>query len=179
MLRRLLNVFQRVVAPIPKPDLAVLQQVGDGPNRALQLLSLWWQATGSDVTTGSNAPDAVATLAARYDVALPSDFHAYLLHGCPVTEGGMDHELGSWWPLERIRNLPDEEGCGPTPDLPGNGARYLLFADLLNWCHAWAISCEPGPTYGHVIRVSDTNVVVAESFTDFVERYVWDWKSIG
>ncbi len=173
------GIFRRRVVPIPKFDLSALEAVGGGPDRAWQLLTLWWQATDSHVTDGANSPEGVAALAGRYDVTLPADFHAYLLRGCPMEDHGMDEELGTWWPLERVRNLLEEEGCGPEPGLPGNGARYLLFADHLIWCWAWAISCEPGPTYGQVVRVSDTIRVVADSFTDFVERYVRDWHSIG
>ncbi|KQM61307.1 MULTISPECIES: SMI1/KNR4 family protein [unclassified Sphingomonas] len=179
MFRRLLGMVHRGIPPIPKPDLSALSEIGDGPDRAWQRLNLWWQATGSDVTIGINSSVAVAALAERYDATLPADFQAYLLHGCPVAEETMDHELGTWWPLERIRNLLDEDGCGSDPELPGEGARYLLFADHLMWCWAWAISCEPGATYGHVVRVSDTIGTVAVSFTDFVERYTTDWQSIG
>lgn len=179
MFRRLREMFDRAVAPIPKPDLSALAGVGKGPDRAWQLLNLWWQATGSEVSTGAHSPAGVAALAARYDVTLPADFQAYLSQGCPVAEGGMDREMGTWWPLERIRNLPDEEGCGRDPELPSEGARYLLFADFLIWSSAWAICCEPGSCYGRVVRVSDTIRVVADSFTDFVERYTDDWKSIG
>ncbi|MFT4253839.1 MAG: hypothetical protein QM608_15310, partial [Caulobacter sp.] len=57
----------------------------------------------------------------------------------------------------------------------GDGsAKTLLFADTLLWSTAWGICCEEGPDFGRIFLVIDSCRFVADSFTEFVDRYLKD-----
>lgn len=57
---------------------------------------------------------------------------------------------------------------------------YLFFADYSIWCWAWAICCGDGPNRGKVALVGGApDRIVADSFSDFVERYLRDPASVG
>jgi hypothetical protein len=51
--------------------------------------------------------------------------------------------------------------------------RFLFFADFLIWAPAWAIACGDDENSGRVVAVYGAeHHFVADSFAEFVERYV-------
>jgi hypothetical protein len=125
----------------------------------------------------------VAALEQRYGVRFPSDFREYLLHACPTSEQGgeMDDEGVSWWGLDRVKSVTEElsdqiNGQMPLPledeVLISESPKALFFADLLIWCWAWAICCGDGPNHGRVFIVIGDDGFVAETFGEFVDRYL-------
>jgi hypothetical protein len=126
---------------------------------------------------GQRAADAeagVRALECRYRIRLPDDFRRYLLQVAP-DEDVTDDELTTWWALGRIRNIPDEyEGEISNLVIAAGAGEYLFFADYIFWCWAWAVCCSEGPNRGKVAFIGGPNDFVADSFAEFVERYLHD-----
>jgi hypothetical protein len=117
---------------------------------------------------------AAQKLRDRYRLDLPTEFETYLVEESPQTDS-MDDGGIIWWAPERIKSLPDE--CGPTPpdgqrnpDIEREEHQYLVFADYLDWCYAYAICCSEGPNRGKVALIGvQPDRFVATSFSTFVK----------
>jgi hypothetical protein len=135
-------------------------------------LARYWRDSGADIRLGSLNLEAVAALEAKYDVTLPAEFRAYLLE-CAPEDDQVDQNCTEWWSLRRIKNIPDEyEHALTNTEIEKDAAAYLFFADFMIWCMAWAICCQPGVNYGRVVVISGSDRFAADSFGEFVERYV-------
>jgi hypothetical protein len=146
------------------------------PHLALQT---WWSKTAADIETRAASEAEVVALEARYNVSLPHDFRAYLREGSPTVEN-WDAEDGNWWPVSRIKNIPDEYKHSVSDPIARNAAKHLFFLDYSIWCWAWAISCADDETRGKVALIGGTSDdYVANSFEEFVDRYTTDWDSIS
>ena len=138
-------------------------------------LAEWWSATSSGITVNKNDPVSVAALEERYGIALPTDFRTYLICGCPQNDPSWDNELTNWWPIDRIKNIPDEYNHDLTSSIIKDVAdKSLFFADFSIWCWAWAICCDEGEHRGKVAVIGAGDRFVATSFNEFVERYIAD-----
>lgn len=141
-----------------------------------KLLSRWG---GEYAQMHGTSPDAVASLECKYELILPADFRDYLLFAAPRTDEGMDGEYFEWWPVSRIKNIPDEYEHPVSEWLQPDAAGYLFFADLLIWCWAWAICCR-GPDYGKVAVIGvPQERFVADSFGAFVNLYLSDAHALA
>ncbi len=148
-----------------------------------QKLQRYWRANcASQVETVEQPPESIERLETRYGIRLPPDFREYLLHACPKDNFAGDWRelathliLADWWPLERIKNLVDEYEH-PITDaaIAGDAAAYIFFADYAVWCGAWAINCGDSENRGRVIVISPDTRIVADSFDEFVDRYIED-----
>jgi hypothetical protein len=143
-----------------------------------RLRNRWGPTYASEVGTPSAE---VIALEQRYDLRLPPDFRDYLLFAAPRVDAGMDDEGIDWWPVSRIKNVPDEYEHPVAGWLQTDAAGYLFFADLLVWCWAWAICCR-GSDYGKV-AVLGVGVArerfVTENFSDFIELYLTDAQTLA
>ena len=122
---------------------------------------------------------AFACWKAATGVALPDDFRAYLLDESPAVEF-MDDYNATWWPIDRIKSIPDEFKDGSNaPGIADEAERYLFFADYLIWSYAWAICCAPGDDFGRVAVIgAPPDRFVADSFSEFVGLYIGDSRAI-
>jgi len=142
-----------------------------------QRLLFHWKALSYQRAVSHGEPQ-VASLEAHYDVVLPADFREYLLHACStLDDGGEMDEFNSWWGLERIRSVVEECDDQSPMILATNPRKTLMFADHLIWCWAWAICCDGGPNHGRVL-VTGPDRWVADSFAEFIDRYVADQQSL-
>jgi len=121
----------------------------------------------------------VEQLERRYGLTLPDDFRAYLVGAAPAEEYWDDGDA-IWWPVHRIRNIPDEyQHPIRHPVIARDARTYLFFADFMIWCWAWAICCGDGGDRGKVAVINgNSDRFVADSFSQFVERYVKDPESV-
>jgi hypothetical protein len=167
----------------PKPPWKPFRKpVSVRPGEAHLALAERWGDSDPDLRPVGDADRRVAELERRYGVSLPEDFRLYLLDCAPRGESMSDSGT-TWWPIDRIRNIPDE--CGPdtpsedrNPVIDSEEDRYLIFADCLVWCYAWAICCSDGEHRGKVALVGDPDQFVADSFSQFVELELNDSPAI-
>ena len=139
---------------------------------------LRWLHDGDVPPPSSHAQAAVEALERRYAVRIPEDFRRYLL-SAPRFEV-TDDEMTAWWTIDRVRNLPDEyEHPIDHPGIAAETATYLFFADYMVWCWAWAICCSGGPNRGRIAFIGGPVGFVADSFAEFVERYLRDPRSMA
>jgi hypothetical protein len=118
-------------------------------------------------------PEAVEALQSRYRLVLPKAFAAYLRDAAPSADLMHDRRI-TWWAPRRIRSLRDE--CGSeTPrgqfnhEIEEEANFYLVFADYLDWCYAYAICCSDGPNRGRIALIgAQPDRFVASSFPTFV-----------
>jgi len=141
-------------------------------------LRRWWTDTGADIRAAGASDEAIVALEGRYDLVVPEDFRAYLRDTVPAADN-WDEEMGNWWPVARLRTLPEEYPHPVDLPLPNDGRRFLFFLDHCVWCWAWAISCEDDETRGQVMLIGGNDRIVAHSFTEFVARYTADWMSVA
>jgi hypothetical protein len=142
-------------------------------------LKNWWAQTGADIATWRATPEAIDPIARRYDLTLPQDFHRYLAAASPTADN-WDDEMGNWWPVGRIKNIPDEYEHVLPSFIPNEGRKFLFFLDHCIWCWAWAISCEQDATFGKVALIGGPEErFVADTFSEFVDRYTSDWISVS
>jgi len=143
-----------------------------------QKLKRYWDDTGAGIDTIELAAEQVEGLEQRYGIRLPSDFREYLLCSCPDGEV-YEEDLTSWWSLDRIRNIPEEYNHEIVDNaIARDAAKYLFFADYSLWCFAWAIACGEDENRGKILIVSGRDRFVADSFSQFVDRYVADKKQV-
>jgi len=146
---------------------------------AHERLRNWWSQSSPEIIAAAQPESAILTLEQRFQVRLPEDFRRYLLTSSPV-EDSWDKEHTIWWPLGRIRNIPEEyEHEVRHLRIAAAADRYLFFADHCLWCWAWAISCSDDEDRGRVAMIGGSpDRFVADSFTDFVERYTRGLDSV-
>lgn len=142
--------------------------------RPYQKLTNHWQQINYEIKFGPSKENTILSLEEKYDIILPQDFRQYLLKSCPEPDcDDMDDNGVCWWPLNRIKNIPDElEGNSYKLKVIGDIAKHLFFADYLIWCWAWAICCEPGKNYRRIVYVGGDNKIIANSFSEFVDIYI-------
>jgi hypothetical protein len=139
---------------------------------------LWSDAVkrlrGSErVPLAANGRDVLRALQDRYRIQLPDDFAAYVASASP-REDWMDDFGMIWWGAERIKSLRDE--CGdespggqPNAKIGDEADQYLVFADFLIWCYAYAICCSDGPNRGRIALIgAQPDRFVAGSFSSFL-----------
>ena len=142
---------------------------------------LGWARDGQ--TLSPNGPSVAQSLEQRYAIRLPEDFLDYLDHHAPAEDWWDDHGF-IWWAPERIKSIRDE--CGTKmPGTPNNAEiekeqdLYLVFADFLIWCYAYAICCSEGPDRGKVALIGGSpDRFVADSFSHFVQLATSDSRGL-
>jgi hypothetical protein len=129
---------------------------------------------GSPPQVTAESEARVGALESRYGIRIPEDFRRYLL-GRALSDEYTDDEMTAWWSLNRIQSIRDEykDGTG-NPAIAEEADAYLFFADYLIWCWAWAICSSQGPNRGRIAFIGSPDGFVADSFTEFVDRYLRD-----
>jgi hypothetical protein len=135
-----------------------------------KLQNYWLGLETRIMARGTSEADLVS-LEQKYKVQLPCDFREYLFHISPALSQ-MDDNGTAFWPLGDIKNIPDEHECDLYNETVTKDAHhYLFFADFAIWSMAWAIACGED-NRGRVIVVSGETRFVADSFGEFVDRYI-------
>lgn len=145
------------------------------------ILQNWWSQTEADISTQAASEIEITALEERYGISLPHDFRDYLLRGAPVTDN-WDAEDGNWWPIGRVKSIPDEYPHPVGDVIAGNAKQHLFFLDYSIWSWAWAISCADDETRGRIAIIGGGGLAdgyVADSFGEFVQRYISDWMSVS
>jgi hypothetical protein len=145
-----------------------------------KLIEAWIKDEYQPPDGGMGEP-AVAELEHKYGLRLPTDFRDYLLHASPAHRSEQLDGYGTdWWAVSRIKTIPEEyDHPVANPVVAGEADVYLFFADFAIWCWAWAINCGTGANRGRVVCIGGTDDFVADSFAEFVDAHVVDYRSVG
>jgi len=154
----------------------------DGPQDQLfAALASHWAAAPPHVPTPPDSEAMIRSLEARTGLRLPEDFRAYLRLAAPG-ESYWDDFNTLWWSIADLKTIPEECGDPPMVSKPPAVAdeldRYLIFADYMIWCYAWAICCSEGPNRGRIILIDDPAHFVADNFRDFLALTLTDAPDI-
>jgi hypothetical protein len=143
-------------------------------------LQHYWAATDTPFHVAPPEQLTARQLERKYDVQLPKDFRDYLELSCPTDEETFDEPGTSWWPLARIKSIVEEyEYPVENPEVAECAAKYLFFADFMLWCWAWAIDCSDGKNRGRIAVIGGGDRFVADSFSEFVDKYLEDPRSVA
>lgn len=139
----------------------------------------WWGATSAGIEVRSVSAAEIEEFERRCGLTLPVSFQAYLRVASPVEEASWDNELTNWWPFGDLCSVAEGYEHELAHGIANYREKLLLFADWSIWCWAWALNCAAGPDHGKVAVIGGENDhFVAESFDDFIERYIKDDPSI-
>lgn len=91
----------------------------------------------------------------------------------------MDDYGVQWWSVGAIKSLADEcpggsleRGLGV---IMAEGNQYLICADFLLWCYAWAICCSDGANHGRIALIGGgPDGFVANDIRTFVRHALLD-----
>ena len=137
-----------------------------------------WCDTGARIITTEQSEEIVRNLEQKYSITLPDDFREYLGLCCPKDDHCYDEEI-SWWPMDRIKNIVEEYKHEVTErTIAQHAEKYIFFADYAIWCWAWAIACGKDENWGRVVVISGRDRFVADSFSEFVDRYIDDPRQL-
>lgn len=158
------NILAAVAAQQDRRESAL----ADAALSPLERLLFWW---GRDPV--SDPPEeGIRALEKRYAIRLPDDFRHYL-HATMPQGNEWDDEGTRWFPLADIKSLREE--CADRDSVSAlDSDKLLVFADFLIWCYAWAVDCSDTADRGRVALITGKDHYVADSFDDFLDRYLRD-----
>ena len=142
-----------------------------------QQLIQHWKAEGLTIA-GGVSEEALRMFEIKCAVTFPEEFREYLANVNGMLQvGGQDSDGKgfAFWPLSRIRAVPDEcLASKVTVPLFDGVENYFAFADYLQWSWAYAISL--GTKRRGAILQFGTRLprIVADSFAEFVAAYISD-----
>jgi hypothetical protein len=147
-----------------------------GPG-TLDQLRCWFEKCGVPVDETISRKGELAKFEDRTGLTLPHDFREYLLELSPSVDNYDDEET-NWWPIARMRTIPEEYDHDVyNAEIAAARYSYLFFADFSIWAWAWAISCTGDHNRGRIVRIGGSpseDRFVAESFHAFVKIYLRD-----
>jgi hypothetical protein len=141
-------------------------------------LVTYWRKLRLPIVAGCSE-EVLARFEKEHSVQLPADMRGYfgIVNGMrPGSPGDQDPQGFSFWPLERVRWVPEElaDRSPQTVSFPGS-EQFYVFADYLDWSWAYAIRLSPGASRTEVVIIGkDQPELVAESFSTFVDLYLGD-----
>jgi hypothetical protein len=141
------------------------------------LLEAWGRETIAIQTRRVSAQD-IAAFENRYSVVLPRSFREYLTNASPVNDPSWDDDLTNWWPFEKLQSVSEGYEHEVSAAIAPYDEKLILFADYSIWCWAWAINWAPGADHGKVAVIGGRDRFVADSFDDFVDKYLADQGSV-
>lgn len=145
-----------------------------------QLVQRWGRPAAGG--KGGASFEAVRTFESRYSVALPDDLREYVrrLDGTgPTWPTDADEHGFNFWPLSRIRPVPDELAAFKMDPITGLD-QYFVFADYREWSWAYAIRLtRDGSKDNPVVPIGKGKPVpIANSFSGFLLLYLRDAKQL-
>ena len=143
-----------------------------------EALLRWWDAERAGIQTRCVSAQEIQQLEEHYSLTLPDSFRDYLTHASPVDDPSWDNELTNWWPFTSLKTVADGYESPLSGELAAYRDKLILFADFSIWCCAWAINCAPGDDYGKVAVIAGPDRFVAESFDDFISKYITDVSKV-
>lgn len=145
---------------------------------AVEKLRVHWNGFG--LTTGAKlSPRDIDAFQSQHNVVVPADLRDYFLELNGLAHGWQNDEDPNgfaFWQLSRVTPVALVKRQHPhLPPVP-ESERYFLFADYLQWSWAYAIRLtrESSASSSIIIVGKEPLVVVAPSFSAFVDLYIAD-----
>jgi hypothetical protein len=155
-------------------------------NLLTERLRNYWSSTGVNLCSGASR-QALKSFESTYGIRLPEDFHDFISTIDGMEDGYSDNNMVSFWPIDGIKSVPEKLiTFAGIPDYSRIANRlrepdsYFVFADFLIWSHVYAIKLRS--------KLGEKNQVlwicgseyrkIAESFSDFLQRYLDDPESL-
>jgi hypothetical protein len=114
----------------------------------------------------------------RQKITLAPDIREYFLNVngmTPYFPGYQDGEGFSFWPLENVRTLAEENDSSDRGYLRiAERDSFFLFSDYLDWSWAYAVKILPGScdAEGIYLLCCNNPIRIADSFSDFMRMYL-------
>ncbi len=141
-------------------------------NDCHEKLKKYWARTGAGISVSKTPEAEIIKLEQKYGIKIPADFKKYLTE-CNPNPNNLDEEVTYWWPIQELKNIPEEyQNNILNNQVKKEAEYYLFFADCMVWCWAWAICCKQGGNFGKVVQIGNGDEFVADSFTEFVDFYI-------
>lgn len=122
--------------------------------------------------------DDIRSFETRYKIVLSPDIQEYFLNVNGMTTcfpGYQDEEGVSFWPLERMRTVAeDNEALGRRNFSLTEEDSLFLFCDYVDWSWAYAVKTLPGTgaAEGIYLVCCRDPIKIADTFSDFVRMYL-------
>ena len=136
-----------------------------------------WRSQNLPIREACEEAD-IKTFETRYKITLPPDMREYFLNVngmTPYSPGYQDEEGFSFWPLERMRAIAEDNEASDRSylRLPEKDS-FFLFCDHMDWSWAYALKTLPGSSVAEGIYLvcCRNPVKIADSFSDFVGLYL-------
>lgn len=144
-------------------------------------LKAYWSSTGTKSNPPASSEDIVL-FESQNGVILPQDLCEYFQEFNGMQENEFDGEMFSFWSLKKIKPVPEILAeHGGIPDyreiirhLPVADS-YFIFADYFIFSHVYAIHLSQDSTAKNQILWiggGTSFYVIADSFSDFLEKYL-------
>src|SRR5215813_1197955 len=138
-----------------------------------------WRSQNLPIQTACSEDD-VRSFETRYKIVLPSDMREYFLNVngmTPYFPGYQDEEGYSFWPLERMRTIAEDNEAHDRRYLKlTEEDSFFLFCDYLDWSWAYAVKISPGSVAAEGIYLMGCRnpIKISDSFSEFVRLYFED-----
>jgi hypothetical protein len=139
------------------------------------------ESHGSDCSSGASEA-RILEFEQKYSVVIPEDLRSYFaeLNG---TAGDYAYGIVRFWSIDEVRTVKQEIAAATPPDMAviqamysepiDDGENFFVFADCLHESQLYAIHLSTSDMPNDIILLDgEKPTVVAESFSDFVERYL-------
>lgn len=132
-----------------------------------------WASHNVDINAGVTRAE-LDSFEARHGVVLPEDLRDYFLCVNGMPPDVVDDGMIRFWMLEELQPLPQGAPAFSDPSYIQNPESLILFADYSIWAHAYAIRLGSAALQANEIIIIgyESPVTIAQSFSEFVDRYL-------
>jgi hypothetical protein len=134
-----------------------------------------WSSHNVDNNCGVSEPE-LDSFEATHRVVLPQDVRDYFMCVNGMPPDVVDDGMIRFWMLEEVKPLPQGAPKYSDSRYIQNPETLFLFADYSIWAHAYAIRLGKVPSqFNEVVIIGyKSPVLISNSFSEFVDRYLTD-----
>lgn len=132
-----------------------------------------WSSHNVEINAGVSGA-ALKSFEDKYDVVLPTDLHDYFLSVNGMPPDIVDDAFIRFWMLEEVEPLSQGAPDFSHPQYIQAPDSIFLFADYSVWAHAYAICLTKTSAESNKVFIigQDSPVLISNSFTEFVDKYL-------
>jgi hypothetical protein len=133
-----------------------------------------WSSHDVEINAGVSKAQ-LDSFESKHGVVLPEDLRDYFLCVNGMPHDVVDDGMIRFWMLEELQPLPQGAPAFSDPSYIQHPESLFLFADYSIWAHAYAIrlgSVSSLQSHEVIIIGYESPVTIAQSFSEFVDRYL-------